>query len=75
MITPGQLLRSKRSEAGLSLRAVAENGAGSYGYLLELENDKKCPSLRTLYKIAKAIGCETVDLIPPEEDLKIFFAS
>lgn len=61
----GERIRQRRSEAGLSLSALALKADVSKGYLWNLESGEgqKRPSGRTLYRIAAALGTTMSDLL------------
>ena len=59
----GALLRRRRKEKGLTLRAVAERAGLSEGFLSQVENDVKSPSIDTLIGVCDAIGTDAGDII------------
>ena len=64
MNTLGKVLKSSRSNIGLTLRQIEEVSGISNAYLSQLENDKiKQPSANILYKISKIYKVELNDLL------------
>jgi len=61
----GQQIRLRRTEARLSLTALAEKAGVAKSYLSNLESGKSNtrPSGRTLYRIANALGTTMSDLL------------
>jgi len=62
------LLKEKRLDRGLSQLELAKLSSVSYGYISELENGKKSPTLDTVCKLAKALDCNPAELYECEED-------
>lgn len=67
--TLGQLIREKRSEAGLSLRALgdqlretATSAPVSAAFLSDIESGRRFPSDEMIGRIAAVLGCEAVEL-------------
>lgn len=58
----GMLLRRCRKEKGLTLKAVAERIGLSEGFMSQVENNVKSPSLDTLMKICSALDVNAGDL-------------
>ncbi len=52
----GKRIRELREERGYSLQQLAQKSTISTSYLSEIERETKCPSLKTLNKIAKALN-------------------
>src|ERR1700756_4371488 len=52
----GVKLRHTRMTKGLRLRDLAEKAECSESMLSKIENDRAVPSLKTLYRIAEALG-------------------
>lgn len=59
----GTLLRRHRKEHSLTLRTVAERAGVSEGFMSQVENDVKSPSVSTLMNICDAIEVEIGDLL------------
>ncbi len=59
----GSLLRRRRKEQGLTLKAVAERAGVSEGFMSQVENNVKTPSLDTLLNISAAVGANPGDLL------------
>ena len=59
----GTLLRKHRKNNKLTLRAVAEKAGGSEGFISQVENNVKAPSLSTLMNICEAIGADAGGLL------------
>ncbi len=63
----GSLLRRRRKEKGFTLREVAEMANLSEGFLSQVENNVKSPSVPNLVKICDALGA---DIGPLFDELK-----
>lgn len=63
----GERLRSLRESRGYSLRQLAERSRLSAGYLSEVENGHKIPSLRTLRRLAAALEADIGRIMPDPE--------
>lgn len=59
----GTLLRRHRKQNKLTLKAVAEKAGMSEGFLSQVENNVKSPSLTSLMNICQALGVEVGDLL------------
>ena len=59
----GALLRKCRKEKKMTLRAVAEKAGVSEGFMSQVENNVKSPSVDSLIKIGEAIGVNIGDLL------------
>jgi transcriptional regulator with XRE-family HTH domain len=59
----GTLLRRIRKEKKLTLKAVAEKAGVSEGFLSQVENSVKSPSLASLKNISAALGLDTGELL------------
>jgi len=55
-----------RRSQGLSLATLAEMTGVSQGYLAEIEDGRIEPSIRDVFKVAKALGVEVIFLITGE---------
>jgi transcriptional regulator with XRE-family HTH domain len=60
-------IRAKRLEHDWTLDQLAKTTGLSKGYLSQIENDDKTPTLGTLTKIAFGLGIDAVSLITGEE--------
>lgn len=58
----GENLRRIRSKAGISQSDVAKSLGVSRGFVSDIENGKRNPTLATIARIAKAINVETEEL-------------
>jgi transcriptional regulator with XRE-family HTH domain len=56
----------QRRSLGLSRAALAEMTGFSQGYLAEIEDGRIEPSIRDVFKIAKALGVEMISLVTGE---------
>lgn len=68
----GSLIRHHRNRNNLTLKAVAEKAGVSEGFLSQVENNVKSPSVGSLMKICEAIGVnagEVLDQLQNQEDL------
>ena len=63
----GSLLRQRRKEKGFTLRDVAEKAGVSEGFLSQVENNVKAPSVPSLVRVCEALEAEMGPLF---EDLK-----
>ena len=52
----GALIRARRLQLGMTLKALCEDAGLSVGYLSQIERDQATPSLATLTQIAAAVG-------------------
>ncbi|HOJ29652.1 MAG: helix-turn-helix domain-containing protein [Spirochaetes bacterium] len=59
----GSVLRLKRKEKKMTLKAVAEKAGISEGFLSQIENNVNSPSVDTLMNICSAIGCNAAEVI------------
>lgn len=59
-------VRRKRIEAGLTQGALAAKSEISQAYMSMLEKGSASASPPVLSRIARALGCEIPDLMPPE---------
>lgn len=59
----GTLLRRQRKEHKLTLRVVAERAGVSEGFLSQVENNVKTPSVTTLMHICDAVGSDAGALL------------
>ena len=59
----GQVLRQIRQERGLSQEELGFESGQHRTYISQLERGQKSPSLRTIFKLAKALHVEPSDLV------------
>lgn len=59
----GSLLRRHRKGNKLTLKAVAEKAGVSEGFMSQVENNVKSPSLGTLLNICEAVGADAGELL------------
>ena len=59
----GTLLRRRRKELKLTLRAVAEKAGLSEGFMSQVENSVKSPSVETLMTICRALDIEAGEVL------------
>lgn len=64
----GSLLRWHRKQHKLTLKAVAEKVGVSEGFMSQVENNVKSPSLDTLIKIGEAIGVDAGQVLNQLKD-------
>ncbi|MCX7678045.1 MAG: XRE family transcriptional regulator [Spirochaetes bacterium] len=64
----GTILRLKRKEKKLTLKAVATKAGISEGFLSQIENNVNSPSVDTLLNICAAIGCDAGEVIQLAQD-------
>jgi len=63
-------IRAKRLERDWTLDRLAKASGLSKGYLSQIENEDKTPTIGTLTKIAFGLGMDAVSLITGEETLR-----
>jgi transcriptional regulator with XRE-family HTH domain len=68
-MTVGQRVREKRREKLLTLKQLAEATGLSLTYLSDVERDRTQSSIKTLRRIAQALGVTVGDLMEGVEDL------
>jgi DNA-binding XRE family transcriptional regulator len=64
LVAFGDRVRQRRGEAGLSQRQVAEAADLSRASVVNVETGRQGVSLGTLYRLARALGCEPAELLP-----------
>lgn len=64
----GRTILRARTERKQTMRALATEAGISQPFLSQIENGRTMPSLLTLYRLAKALGVPTSELIPGEID-------
>lgn len=62
-MTLGAMIRRSRKERKLTLKAVAEKAGVSEGFLSQVENDSKSPSVDTLLHICNAMSVNVGDVL------------
>ncbi len=71
----GSLLRRRRKEKGLTLKEVAEKACLSEGFLSQVENNVKTPSVPNLMKVCDALDAEMgllFDELKNQQNLFVF---
>lgn len=63
MLNLGSRIKELRHEKNLTQRALAEKTHLSYGFISDIENGNRTPSLNTLNKITEALGVSVTDLL------------
>lgn len=58
----GKRIQRLRKKAGLTQEQLAEKVGISMKYVQFIENARRIPALKTLYKIARALGVKSSDL-------------
>ena len=69
----GSLLRHHRKSKGLTLKAVAQKTGVSEGFLSQVENNVKSPSVETLINICSALEVNVGDVINQASNHKRLF--
>lgn len=69
----GSLLRHHRKSKGLTLRTVAQKTGVSEGFLSQVENNVKSPSVETLINICSALEVNVGDVINQASNHKRLF--
>lgn len=64
----GEVLREAREKAGLSQEKLALDADIDRGYISQLENNKKSPTVDMLFRICDAIGVRASKLIAKVEE-------
>lgn len=64
--TTGELIRQAREAADVTQVQAAKAVGITQGFWSNLENGERQPSVKTLKKIAAALGCSVTDLISDE---------
>lgn len=64
----GERIRRKREELGLSLRELAERTDLTASFLSQIERDLADPSIKSLRRIAEALGVPVFYFLAEEED-------
>jgi transcriptional regulator with XRE-family HTH domain len=59
----GSVIRLKRKERKMTLKAVSAKAGISEGFLSQIENNVNSPSVDTLMSICAAIGCDAGEVI------------
>lgn len=67
MLVRGQQIRTLREERGYTLRELANRANLSLSYLSEIERGSKCPSLKTVDKLARALDVPRSGLVENEQ--------
>ncbi|HET6496838.1 MAG TPA: helix-turn-helix transcriptional regulator [Thermoleophilia bacterium] len=62
-MTPGQNIAARRAALGITQAEAARRMGCSQSYWADIEANRKSPSVRTLERIAKALGCTVADLV------------
>ena len=62
-IMPKILIYEIRWQRGISQMELSKLSGVSHGYISELENNLKPPTIDTICKLAKALDCKIEDLI------------
>lgn len=70
----GNLLRARRKQNGVTLKAVAEQAGVSEGFLSQVENNVKTPSLASLMNICSALGVETGEVLDRLKNRQTLFS-
>ena len=61
----GRVVRSERLKRGMTLKLLAKHAATSERYLSQLELGRANPSVLVLNSVARALGVDLYDLLPP----------
>jgi len=67
-MTLGQRLRERRRQRELTLRELAQACELSVTYLSDVERDRTRPSIKTLRRIAVAVGATLTELLADTEE-------
>ena len=66
----GREIRRSRKETGRTQREIAERAGVAVAYLSRLENDRVTPTLRTMDRLAAALGVSVVTLLDRQVPLE-----
>jgi len=64
----GSIVRRRRKEKKLTLKQVAEKAGVSEGFMSQVENNVKSPSVDTLINICRALEADIGELLQPLQD-------
>lgn len=75
-MTLGELIKSKRNAAGLSLDELSELSSVSKSYLHAIENNESCPSIYICTKLSLALNVSVqamalaviTNMVPPKTE-------
>jgi transcriptional regulator with XRE-family HTH domain len=67
----GAKIHALRHERGLTLEELAHSSGVSLNVLLHVEHGRRGLLFERLYDIARALGVEARDLLPPEEPARL----
>ena len=62
-ITTGQRIAGIRRAAGMRQADAARRAGMSQSQWSDIERDRKSPTIRTLQRVADALGCTLADLV------------
>jgi transcriptional regulator with XRE-family HTH domain len=65
----GERIRERRLMAGLTIDELSARSGVARGRISEIERERWNPTLRTLERLASALGCETWELMLAEPDV------
>lgn len=71
----GERIRKFRLEKGISTSILAQMTGLSQQYISLIENEKTTPSLKSLYKIAVALGTNLSFLLEDPKENKFFYST
>ncbi|MBY8879947.1 helix-turn-helix domain-containing protein [Actinacidiphila acidipaludis] len=64
-MSPGELIRARRTELGISQAQLAERAGTGQAFVSRVESGKTAPTLSVLRRLAAALGCDlTLGLTP-----------
>lgn len=58
----GRAVKARRAECGLTQEALADKGDLGRAFLSAMERGEKAPTIKTVWKLAKALDCKPSDL-------------
>lgn len=59
---PKLFLREIRRQRGISQLELSKRSSVSYGYISELENNVKSPTINTICRLSRALECKPEEL-------------
>ncbi len=68
--TFGEILKSARQNAGITIEALADKVGITERYLYRLENEGKIPKYAVLYKLIRSLAISADDFFYPERPAK-----
>lgn len=58
----GRAIKARRAEVGLTQEDLADKGEVARSFVSAMERGEKAPTVKTVWKLAKALDCKPSDL-------------